>query len=182
MLITIHHHLTDDQCVQEVVVESEVPQETQVIISNTLEDESYLNVGSLVFRFPPDSHFAASVDNTLDSGYMEYLTCVGDDTRTLSESTQDSDTMFSCTTVPNTPFSPSLYSAPPTPDTASSWVSTSSGNGGNIPKVVKDTLKMAIKRKRLSEGKGDLKVEFVPPPPEQVIAENFPVFFVEVLL
>lgn len=165
--------ITDDQCLQEVVVESEVPRETQVIITNTLEEESYLDgETSLVFRFPPDSNFAGSVTNSLDAGYMEYLTCHSNDTLTLSESTQDSDTMFSCTTVPNTPFSATLYSAPQTPDTASSWASSPSSNGGNIPKVVKESLKMAIKTKRFREGKGDLKVEFVPPPPEQLTSEE----------
>ena len=53
---------------------------------------------------------------------------------------------------------------PPTPSTASSVDSNSS----HIPSFLKQGLKMSIQARRKQEGKGELTVDFRPPPPEQV--------------
>lgn len=89
-----------------------------------------------------------------------------DHQRTFSECT-DADSVYSTlgTLVSFSPTSP--YSEPPaTPD------STCTSASGRSRCPVKESLKMMVQSKRKKEGKGELKVEFEPPKPEQLTEEE----------
>jgi len=145
-------YLADDTCVpcEEVVEEvimanNELPQETP----STSDYEQQ----QLVFQFPP------------------YLETESFQTLLLESEPEANVPQIS----PSSPFSPtSSYSSyadslpPPTPDTASSMDSVSS----HIPTFLKHGLKSAILEKRKREGKGAIQVEFRPPEPEKLTAEE----------
>lgn len=162
--------LTDDCQVVEVVAETvEIPQETPSTSGSFLSTSESSDTSSnqqLVFQFPepgPDQF------STIDLGFLTEVSDFND--VTFVEETTETDSLYSSAsscTVPFSPTSPSYSTVPPTPDTASSLDSGSS----NIPSFVKEGLKFAIKSKREKQGKGDLKVEFVPPPPEQLTEEE----------
>ena len=115
----------------------------------------------LVFQFPEPQTDEYS---TIDLGFLTEVSDLND--VTFVEETVDTESLCSSSlsTAPFSPSSPSYSSVPPTPGTASSLDSSSA----NIPSFVKEGLKFAIRNKREKEGKGDLKIEFIPPPPEQV--------------
>ena len=140
----------EDICVpsEEVVIETaEIP----------IQDTSPSTSGSdmqqqLVFHFPPNFE-NESFQSLLES----------DDINIESDIPASS---------PSTPFSPgSSYTEslpPPTPDTASSMDSVAS----HIPTFLRNGLKSSILEKRRRAGKDEIKVEFLPPPPEQVLENN----------
>jgi hypothetical protein len=158
-----------------VVAETvEIPQETPSTSGSFLSTSESSDTSSnqqLVFQFPEPGSDQFS---TIDIGFLTEVSDFND--VTFVEETTETDSLYSSAsscTVPFSPTSPSYSTVPPTPDTASSLDSSSS----NIPSFVKEGLKFAIKSKREKQGKGDLKVEFVPPPPEQVNARQQFLFY-----
>ncbi|XP_053396275.1 protein c-Fos-like [Mercenaria mercenaria] len=161
--------LGDDGCqVVEVVAETvEIPQETPSTSSTILTtlDVPDKSSNQFIFQFPEPGTDQFS---TIDLGFLTEVSDIND--VTFTEDTSDTES-YSATRVSSTPFSPtssSISTMPPTPDTASSLDSNSS----NVPSFVKEELKFAIRSKRQREGKEDLKVEFVPPAPEQLTEEE----------
>lgn len=131
---------------------------------------------NLIFQFPSTTATDLQVDPA--STYVEpsnELTV-----EIIEGDLTDAESVYSVQ-VPSTPYTPlSPTSVPPqTPDTASSMDSSYSCFSGNVPSFnklgdcVKSSLKMAIKTKRQREGKEDINVQFVPPPPEQVRVFTF---------
>lgn len=147
------------EVVSEVV---EIPQETLVVPTpSTSQTEPTLEAQSQMENFFQFPDLANSEEfTTID--LQSFLNDVVEENN--GNQMSDSESVISYTPSQYSPTSPAYSLPPQTPDTASSLGSSS----GNVPSFVKNSLKLAIKSKRQREGKEDLKVEFVPPPPEQV--------------
>ncbi|WAR18893.1 FOSX-like protein [Mya arenaria] len=169
--LTLLDIVAGDQCfVEEVVPQSSVPEEVyNVTVTTSNEDDQILHDGeSLVFQFPPTVPYNIETETTtLDASFLQSFACVSQ-----PEDTVDSESLYSTSTVPNTPFSPSSPVFLPYGDTSSQSSTSADSTSGNVPAFVKEGLKMAIRNKRRSEGKGDIRVEFVPPAPEQLTDEE----------
>lgn len=168
-LLTAMDMLDDADCaVEEVAQTVEIPQDTPSTNISPPTASEYSSSGNteIIFQFPEHD---TSEFSTIDLGFLTEVSDVND--TTFFEDSTDTELNHSTVHMSSTPFSPTspTYSTmPPTPDTASSLGSSSS----NVPSFVKEELKLAIRSKRIREGKGDLKVEFVPPPPEQLTEEE----------
>lgn len=162
----------DDGCsVTETVAETvEIPTTaSSTSDSSASTSEALTSETQYFFQFPA----TATTDfSTIDLGYLTDVTEVSEINGVTfineAEDLTDTESVFSASHVPSTPFSPTSPSyslLPPTPDTASS-------TSCNVPAFVKEELKLAIRSKRLKEGKGDIKIEFVEPPPEKLTEEE----------
>ncbi|KAL4238489.1 hypothetical protein ACF0H5_003197 [Mactra antiquata] len=151
----------------EVEIPKEVPELLAVPTPSTSQTEPFSTASSQdqtenFFQFPDLTENEEFTTIDLQS----FLNDVVNENKVNQLSDEESVSSYALSQY--SPTSPSYSVQPNTPDTASSLGSSS----GNIPSFVKAGLKQAIKSKRQKQGKEDLTIEFLPPPPEQLTEEE----------